>query len=201
MKIIKWKVASGENFGTDETPDITRFFNEKWQIYTEAAYSDALKEAYNGEVTIENVEDTRPLHEIRSEKEQKLSGTCNAVITAGIDVETTQGTEHFSLEETDQINLTTALSAVQAGDAVYPYHADGKLCRMFTAEEIQTIASTAIFHTLYHRTLCNHLLMWARRAETAAELESITYTEEGMPDDLAQNMEQILTAAGEKESA
>lgn len=138
-----------------------------------------------------------PLDELRSEKESEISTACNAAIVAGMDVETTQGTEHFSLEETDQINLTTAYNAVLSGAASYPYHADGQLCRMFTAEEITAISNASIRHKLYHTTLCNHLLTWARRAETAEELERITYTADGMPEDLAANMTQILAAAGE----
>lgn len=133
-----------------------------------------------------------PLEGKKAEKEEELSAACNAAIVAGMDVETSQGTEHFSLEETDQINLTTALSAVQAGAASYPYHADGQLCRMFTAAEIQAIAQASIQHKLYHTTLCNHLLTWARRAETQEELEGITYTTEGLPEDLASNMAQVL---------
>lgn len=137
-----------------------------------------------------------PLEELRAAKEAELSAACNAAIEAGMDVETSRGTEHFSLQETDQINLTTALSAVQAGAAGYPYHADGQLCRMFSAAEIQAIAQASIEHKLYHTTLCNHLLTWARRAETEDELDGITYTAEGLPDDLAANMAQILAAAG-----
>ena len=136
------------------------------------------------------------LNELRSDKEAEISSACNAAITGGMDVETSHGTEHFSLQETDQINLTAALSAVQAGAAGYPYHADGSLCRMFTAEEIRAITEASIEHKLYHTTLCNHLLTWARRAETAEELEDITYTADGMPEDLAANMAQVLAAAG-----
>ena len=112
-----------------------------------------------------------------------------------MDVETTQGTEHFSLQATDQINLTTALSAVQSGAAGYPYHADGQLCRLFTAAEIQAIAEASVKHKLYHTTLCNHLLTWARRAETKEELSGITYAADGMPEDLAANMAAVLAAA------
>ena len=136
-----------------------------------------------------------PLEELRAAKEDALSAACNAAIVAGMDVDTSQGTEHFSLQETDQINLTTAYNAVLSGASGYPYHADGSLCRMFTAEEITAISNASIAHKLYHTTLCNHLLTWARRAETELELESITYTAEGLPDDLAQNMAQILAAA------
>ena len=151
--------------------------------------------AYNGEYTIEEEHDDRALDEIRADKLVELSASCNASITAGMDVETTQGTEHFSLQETDQINLTTALSAVQAGAPGYPYHADGQLCRLFTAAEIQAIAAASVKHKLYHTTLCNHLLTWARRAETKEELSGITYASDGMPEDLAANMASVLAAA------
>ena len=157
--------------------------------------AEALKIAYNGEYTIEDVPDDRQLDEIRADKLAELSASCNAAITAGMDVETTQGTEHFSLQETDQINLTTALSAVQSGAAGYPYHADGQLCRLFTAAEIQAIAAASVRHKLYHTTLCNHLLTWARRAETKEELSGITYAADGMPEDLAANMAAVLAAS------
>lgn len=125
-----------------------------------------------------------------------LSTACNQAITNGMDVETTEGTEHFSLEETDQINLTTAVSAIEQGAKGYPYHADKKLCRMFTAGEIKSIAESAIAHKLYNTTLCNHLLMLVRRATTTAELDAITYSADCLPIDLAENMKKILVASG-----
>lgn len=161
----------------------------------EIQIAEALKYSYNGECTIEEEPDDRPLEEIRADKLAELSASCNTAITAGMDVETTQGTEHFSLQETDQINLTTALSAVQSGAAGYPYHADGQLCRLFTAAEIQAIAAASVKHKLYHTTLCNHLLTWARRAKTREELSGITYFADGLPEDLAANMAAVLAAS------
>ena len=134
------------------------------------------------------------LESARTEKEAELSTACNQAITAGMDVTTTQGTEHFSLQETDQINLTTAYNAVVSGVPQYPYHADGKLCRMFSADEIKSISAASIQHKMYHTTLCNHLLTWARRAETEEELAGITYSADNLPADLAQNMTQIMAA-------
>ena len=136
-----------------------------------------------------------PMDSLRAAKEDALSAASHAAIVDGMDVATTHGTEHFSLQETDQINLTTAYNAILSGAAGYPYHADGALCRMFTTEEITAISNASIAHKLYHTTLCNHLLTWARRAETADELEGITYTAEGLPDDLAANMAQVLAEA------
>lgn len=140
--------------------------------------------------------DDRSFEDIQAEKLSNLSEACNQTIVAGMDVETTEGVEHFSLEETDQINLTTALSAIEQGAKGYPYHADKKLCRMFTAVEIKAIAEKATAHKLYHTTLCNHLLILARRATTTAELDKITYSADCLPLDLAENMKKILAASG-----
>ena len=195
MKVLKYRLMTEVNRGTEEQPDIQTIFSDVSLGWNEANEELVKREAYNGEYTIEDVPDDRPLDEIRADKLAELSSYCNAAITAGMDVETTQGTEHFSLQETDQINLTTALSAVQSGAAGYPYHADGQLCRLFTAAEIQAIAAASVRHKLYHTTLCNHLLTWARRAETAEELSGITYAADGMPEDLAANMAAVLAAA------
>ena len=196
MKVIKYQLMTEVNHGTEEQPDIEQTFNdiaiECDDSVFESNYAIAMSKAYNGEVTIE---DTRTIDVIRAEKMAELSDSCNAAITEGMDVETTHGTEHFSLQETDQINLTTALSAVQSGAAGYPYHADGQLCRLFTAAEIQAIAEASVKHKLYHTTLCNHLLTWARRAETKEELTGITYAADGMPEDLASNMAAVLAAS------
>lgn len=139
------------------------------------------------------------LEEAKSAKEAELSSACNATIVSGVDVQTTKGTEHFDLTEADQINLTTALNKINSGDTACPYHAKGGLCRMFTADEIRAIAQAAISHVTYQTTLCNHLLTWARRAETQEELDGISYTAEGLPDDLAANMTQVLTAAASEQ--
>ena len=195
MKVLKYRLMTEVNHGTDEQPDIQQIFSGVSLGWSEANEELAKREAYNGEYTIEEVPDDRPLEETRSDKLAELSASCNTAITAGMDVETTQGTEHFSLQETDQINLTTALSAVQSGAAGYPYHADGQLCRLFTAAEIQAIAAASVKHKLYHTTLCNHLLTWARRSKTREELSGITYSADGLPEDLAANMAAVLAAS------
>ena len=134
------------------------------------------------------------LEEKRAAKHAEISAASEAAIYAGMDVETTQGTEHFSLTEKDQINLTTAKNAVDKGAAAYPYHADDEMCRIFTAAEINAIGQASIAHKIYHTTYCNHLFEWIRRAD-AAELAGITYGAE-LPEDLAAHMQEILTQAG-----
>lgn len=196
MKVIKYQLCTEINHGTEDEPNIEQVFSAVTLGWSEANETIAKAEAYNGEYTVEEAPDKRPFDEIRTEKLSSLSETCNQTIVAGMDVETTEGVEHFSLEETDQINLTTALSAIEQGAKGYPYHADKKLCRMFTAVEIKAIAEKATAHKLYHTTLCNHLLTLARRATTTAELDEITYSADCLPPDLAENMKKILIAAG-----
>lgn len=196
MKIIKYQLCTEINIGTEDEPKIEQSLAAVTLGWSEANEAIAAAEAYNGEYIIEEEPDNRPFEEIRTEKLSNLSETCNQTIVAGMDVETTEGVEHFSLEETDQINLTTALSAIKQGAKGYPYHADKKLCRMFTAVELNAIAEKATAHKLYHTTLCNHLLILARRATTTAELDKITYSADCLPLDLAENMKKILVAAG-----
>lgn len=129
-----------------------------------------------------------------AKKENELSNACNKAIIAGIDVETTQGIEHFSLKETDQINLINALNAINQGIKYYPYHSDGNLCRIFTADEIITISKAYIKHKFYHTTLCNHLLIQVRRSTTINEIESITYDINSLSKDLAINVSNILSS-------
>lgn len=196
MKVIKYQLCTKINHGTEDEPNIEQVFSAVTLGWSEANETIAKAEAYNSEYTVEEAPDNRPFDEIQTEKLSNLSETCNQTIVAGMDVETTEGTEHFSLEETDQINLTTALSAIEQGAKGYPYHADKKLCRMFTAVEIKAIAEKATAHKLYHTTLCNHLLTLTRRATTTAELDKITYSADCLPPDLAENMKKILVAAG-----
>ena len=174
MKILKYQLCTEINIGTEEFVKLQQIFSNVSLPWSEINEEIAKAEAYNGEYTIEEEPDNRPFEEIQAEKLSSLSEACNQTIVAGMDVETTEGVEHFSLEETDQINLTTALSAIEQGAKGYPYHADKKLCRMFTAVEIKAIAEKATAHKLYHTTLCNHLLTLARRATTPAELDKIT---------------------------
>lgn len=145
--------------------------------------------------TYELIEEESDSYALRSEKLAEISDACRAAILAGVDVELSDGTTgHFSLEETDQINLTTAYGAVQDGAAGYPYHADGQLCKMYPAADITAISEAATAHKLYHLTYCNHLMAWAKRVETADELAAITYGAE-LPEDLAANMQEVLADA------
>lgn len=129
-----------------------------------------------------------------ADKLAELSAACNAAITAGCDVTLSTGTGHITLTAEDQINLSTALAAVEQGAEGYPYHLDGQLCAVFPAADIRVCAQTATAHKLEHTTYYNHLAAWVRRTEAAEDLEAITYGA-ALPEDLEANMAAILAAA------
>lgn len=168
---------------------------QKGTISTDGLMESIAKKWITVEDAVDIVGEEESLTIIRAAKLAEISQACNQTILAGIDVTLSDGTAyHFRLEETDQINLTTAYNAVLQGAAGYPYHADGQLCKMFTAADITTISEAATTHKLYHLTYCNHLMTWAREAETAEELQSIYYGAE-LPEVLATNMEAVLNAS------
>ena len=61
MKIIKYQLMTAVNHGTEEEPDIVQTFHaceiQCSEETFESNYAMALKEAYNGEVTVEDVPD------------------------------------------------------------------------------------------------------------------------------------------------
>ena len=196
--VLGYKLVEGERL-IDTQPPAKRlhagsagFVKPRWDENAETWVEGATTE----ELPAWEAEHPDPvsLEEKRAAKHTEVSAASEAAIYAGMDVETTQGTEHFSLTEKDQINLTTAKNEIDKGAPVYLYHTDDTLCRIFTAEEINAIAQASVAHIIHHTTYCNHLFEWIRRAD-AAELAGITYGAE-LPGDLAAHMQEILTQAG-----
>jgi len=135
---------------------------------------------------------TPTLNVAKSNKLSEISQACNTTIISGCDATLTDGiTGHISLTSEDQINLNGAKEAVNSGILQYPYHLDGQLCELYNANDINILAKAAIYHKLYHTTLCNHYNIWIRRCETVNEIQSITYGC-NLPTDLAEHMQGLL---------
>ena len=84
-------------------------------------------------------------------------------------------TEHFALTEHDQLNLFGKQVQLASGLAQLEYHSDGQPCRYYSAADMQTIITTAMWHVSYHTTYCNALNMWVAGVETADDLQQIFY--------------------------
>ena len=79
MKILKYKLATEANHGTPEKPMMETLLSDVSMPYTtETDYQMALSEAWQGEVTVEEVPETAD--EIRARRDRLLAATDWAVL-------------------------------------------------------------------------------------------------------------------------
>ena len=79
MKILKYKLATEANHGTPEKPMMETVLSDVYMPYTtETDYQMALSEAWQGEVTVEEVPETAD--EIRARRDRLLAATDWAVL-------------------------------------------------------------------------------------------------------------------------
>ena len=124
----------------------------------------------------QNPIDTASIDFIRSSKITEMSRTCNQVIEAGFDLQLSDGNiHHFSLTTQDQINLISLGSMAANGMEAIPYHADGEICRFYTAEEITTILAQATAFKIYHTTYYNALKNYINSLDTIEAIAAVTY--------------------------
>ncbi|HEX3020859.1 MAG TPA: acyl carrier protein [Lachnospiraceae bacterium] len=138
------------------------------------------------------------LSEVKLSKLAEISKICQNTIFEGTNIETSQGRKHYSLTIEDQTNISYAYSVIQNGAIKFPYHADGELCSMYTADDIRTLANEVTAFKLYHTTYCNHLNVLVRRSETLNEVRTITYGM-SLPSDLEENFAIITGKSTRKE--
>ena len=60
MKVIKYQLMAEVNHGTEEQPDIVQTFSDVTLGWSESNEELAKSEAYNGEVTVEDIPDIEP---------------------------------------------------------------------------------------------------------------------------------------------
>ena len=134
---------------------------------------------------------------LAEKKLEEVNAACEKIIYAGIDVEISVGTKHFSLTPNDQTNLDSMFSAITLGAAEYPYHADGEQCMMYSATDIMALYVKYKEFVTYQTTYCNMLRTWIKRETDNQVIHDIYYGIE-LPEDLASDMQVLLTAANEQ---
>jgi hypothetical protein len=121
----------------------------------------------NEEVTVEYV---------KNRKIAEMSAACNSVITNGFDVKLSdENTYHFSLTTQDQLNLITLSAMVSSGETAIPYHADGELCKFYSAEDITTIVSTATAFKTFQVSYYNALRAYVESMTDITSIGTVTY--------------------------
>ena len=132
------------------------------------------------------------------EKQVNMANTtCQQKIYAGIDVELSGGTEHFSLEMHDQQNIESMFTAVTLGAKEQQYHCDGGAVKPYSAADIVVLYAAYKNFVTKQTTYCNLLKEWIRRESDNEIIGNIRYGD-ALPDDLNTKMQAILDAATEQ---
>lgn len=143
-------------------------------------FSQLLTERNSLRDDINNIQDDVEVDVLDAAKNYKItemSAICQTTITNGIDY----NDEHYRLNTTDQINLTSLYSLAQLGQSV-PYHADGQVCRIYTPEEMIGLAQAGTQWIIYHTTYFNLLKHQILEMSTVEEVEAVTYGMELKPE-------------------
>lgn len=113
---------------------------------------------------------------IKTMKLVEMSNKCNQTITSGFDILLSDNkVYHFSLTTQDQLNLITLSSMLSNGETSIPYHADGELCRFYSAEDIAAIIEMATKFKTYQVSYYNSLKVYIESLSTIDEIRAVVY--------------------------
>jgi hypothetical protein len=96
---------------------------------------------------------------------------CVKAISNGVDF----NNAHYSFEITDQLNLSRLAIQAKEGKENLIYHADGEVCRIFSAEEILALYNVMENFIEYHTTYFNTLKAYIKTLEYQSDLLKVEY--------------------------
>ena len=198
MKVLKYRLMTEVNHGTEEQPDIACAFSDVSLICTDENYeanlSFAKEEAYNGEVSVENIFKT--VEEAKPAKIAEIKQVCESYIYAGTDVTYSDGTtEHFTYTLADQSNISEMFTAIMAGATEFPYHADGEICKVYSKAQIVAIYGTLSLFKANITTYHNSLKAQVNAMTDADEINTVKFGETELIGDYLDNYNTMMASA------
>lgn len=136
-------------------------------------------------------------HDLPTLEDRKISTInemCQKTIYAGINVELSYGTEHFSLDVHDQANIESMFTAVTLGAKEQQYHCDSGAIKTYPASDIVALYAAYKKFVTKHTTYCNLLKVWIKREESKEIISGIVYGCE-LPDDLKLQMQNVVESS------
>lgn len=116
------------------------------------------------------------LEEVKESKKQEIRLMCKSVISSGVDVELSTGTEHFPLTDEDITFLMGKQFEISASDSEYISYQDSEdHCKFYSRADMQAIIQSALLCVNYQNTYKNNLCEWVDECQNKEEVELITY--------------------------
>ena len=136
------------------------------------------------------IDPSAELSDIIAKKATILGNRCTETIEAGFDCDG----KHYSLSVFDQMDIDTQLSSIiNLGMTEVAYHADGELCRIYSAEEFLKVACIAKAIILKNRTYVNHLIVMLKKMTNIDEIMAVEYgVTELYPGEVKKNYEDVI---------
>ena len=186
-------------------------------IYDEVVISEISEEEYNviaaafeankpvvevedkpeAEQPVEEQEDTDiTLEFVKKSKLEEISRACNSIITEGFDIILSdEETHHFSLTTQDQLNLITLSTMIASGETSIPYHADGELCRFYSAEDMLAVITFATQFKTYQVSYHNALKLYVESLNDITAISNVYYGIE-IPEQYLSDVLRVLNSQG-----
>lgn len=177
-----WMVPVTTDKVSYETVELVRIEKEEYDILLAAVEKgEEIEIEQEQNEPVEEAPVIDPIEEVtldylKEAKINEMSYVCNQIITNGFDVILSDGNQyHFSLTTQDQLNLITLSSMVANGETHIPYHADDELCRFYSAEDINTIITTATQFKTYQVSYFNTLKMYINSLKRKKSVAAVQY--------------------------
>lgn len=108
---------------------------------------------------------------------ESLDNQCEQTIFAGIDIELSIGTEHFTCNYQDQINLTALSTKLVSRTGEIEWHpADESVpCKYYSVEDMAKIMESLMAFKSYHITYFRDLRRYVRSFTKISDLENVWY--------------------------
>lgn len=176
MKEIQYLIASEINRGTEDFPVTETVFYQASMPYTDANYQMALSDAYQGDVTVVDVPDPRPLSEIQSVRQEENKAALAAWLAAH-PLTWTDGNVYGVTEEDQNemsLNLQQYQVQVAAGRSVnLEWHTQKKQCHTFTPEQYTALLLAIIDYVYPYRRYQEKVKAAIYAAETTKAVEAV----------------------------
>lgn len=129
----------------------------------------------------EEPEPTQPyeptLEELKESKISEMKTAEEQVLSNGIDVTISTGTEHFPLGDKDMLYLLGLQSMVASGQENIPWHNgdESEPCKFYSNSDMAKIQETAMSFVVYHETRLRDLTRFINSLTDKESVKSITY--------------------------
>lgn len=132
----------------------------------------------NGEFVVRDDYADRLVLRVRDAKIAQLSRECSNVIYEGADILLSNGnTEHFTLTEQDQLNLSGIGLKIAMGATTIAWHQDDvtEPCRYYSSADAMTIIGSLTVFKEYHITYYRDLRIYINSLSNVESINNIAY--------------------------